>query len=81
MKPYFVHNCKDSFVWRKYIRTLWLPDRQPIKVLKPLNDRQLEISVKKKTKQNKLKEPTQSKLSYVDEEPQCDPKVIYKSHV
>ena len=46
MKPYFNHNCKVSFVWRKYIRTLWLSDRQPIKVLKLLTDRQLEISVK-----------------------------------
>ena len=48
---------------------IWLPDRQPIKVLKPLNDRRLE------------REPTQSKLSYVDEEAQSDPEVIHKSHV
>ena len=57
MKSYFNHNCKVSFVWRKYIRTLWLPSRQPIKALKLLNDWQF------------------------DEEPQSDPKVIYKSHV
>ena len=30
---------------------------------------------------NKLREPTQSKLSYVDEELQSDPEVIHKSHV
>ena len=78
MKPYSVHNCKVSFVWRKYIRTLLLPNRQPIKVLKLLNERKFEISLKI---QQIEREPTQSKPSYVDEEPQSDPKVIYKSHI
>ena len=49
MKPYSVHNCKVCkvrFVWRNNIRTLWLPNRQPIKVLKLLNERKFEISLK-----------------------------------
>ena len=46
MKPYSVHNCKVSFVWRKYIRALLLPNRQPIKVLNLLNERKFEISLK-----------------------------------
>ena len=46
MKPYSVHNCKVSFVLRKYVRTLLLPNRQPIKVFKLLSERKFEISLK-----------------------------------
>ena len=42
--------------------SLWLNDRQPVKVLKSLNDRQSHILLKFK----ESKEPIQFKLSYVD---------------
>jgi len=42
--------------------SLWLNDRQSVKVLKLLNDRQSHILLKFK----ELKEPIQSELSYVD---------------
>ena len=46
MNLYFADNCKVGFISSKYVPTIWLSDPQPIKVLKPLNDRQLEISLK-----------------------------------
>ena len=42
--------------------SLWLNDRQPVKVLKSLNDRQSDIFLKFK----ELKEYIQLKLWYVD---------------
>ena len=67
MNLYFADNYKVGFISSRYVPTIWLSDRQPIKVLKSLN-RQLEFL----WKFDKLREPTQSKLSYVDEEPQSD---------
>jgi len=43
-------------------RLLWLNDRQSVKVLKSLNDRQSDIFLKFK----ESKEPIQFKLPYVD---------------
>ena len=43
-------------------KTLWLNDRQPVKVLKSLNDRQSDIFLKFK----ESKEHIQMKLWYVD---------------
>ena len=43
MNLYFADNCKVGFISSRYVPTIWLSDRQPIKVLKPLNDRQLEF--------------------------------------
>ena len=56
------------FVLRWYEYTL-------VKILIPLNDRELQISLKIW----KLRETTQSTLFYVNEELLSDPKVIYKS--
>ena len=43
MNLYFADNCKVGFISSRYVPTIWLSDRQPIKVLKPLNDRQSEF--------------------------------------
>ena len=72
---YFADNCKVGFISSKYVPTIWLSDPQPIRVLKPLNDWNWKFL----WKFNKLREPTQSKLSYVDEEPLSDLEVIHKS--
>ena len=57
--------------------SLWLNDRQPVKVLKSPNDRQSHILLKFK----ESKEPIQFKLSYVDWQLPSDPEELYRSQV
>ena len=53
----------------------WLNDRQPVKVLKLLNDQQSDIFSNSK----EWKEPIQFKLSYVYYELLSDPEELHRS--